>query len=310
VVAENLQIHYAEELAADGLVPTAEEYEETRDYILYQTEKADASIRRNGVIQTVIVISAMLIMFNVYSIIHKRERQMEMEKLLAEEVSRAKTSFLSNMSHEIRTPMNAIIGLDNIALQNTELSPKTREQLEKIGASAKHLLGLINDILDMSRIESGRMALKNEEFSFSELLDPISVMISGQCQDKGLTYECEIIGHVDPYYVGDAMKLRQVLINILGNAVKFTNPPGTVTLIVEQTVYPAGHMMTDTLDCDLIDERGNAKGEGISQYQYLFPLKTIQLHQGDSLHLSVHHNMKREILPGVTSVGVKLSKKE
>jgi signal transduction histidine kinase/CheY-like chemotaxis protein len=235
VVAENLQIHYAEELAADGLVPTAEEYEETRNYILYQTEKADASIRRNGVIQTVIVISAMLIMFNVYSIIHKRERQMEMEKLLAEEVSRAKTSFLSNMSHEIRTPMNAIIGLDNIALQNTELSPKTREQLEKIGASAKHLLGLINDILDMSRIESGRMALKNEEFSFSELLDPISVMISGQCQDKGLTYECEIIGHVDPYYVGDAMKLRQVLINILGNAVKFTNPPGTVTLIVEQT---------------------------------------------------------------------------
>lgn len=83
-----------------------------------------------------------------------------------------------------------------------------------------------------------------------------------------------------------------------------------LTLIVEQTVYPAGHMMTDTLDCDLIDERGNAKGEGISQYQYLFPLKTIQLHQGDSLHLSVHHNMKREILPGVTSVGVKLSKKE
>ena len=83
-----------------------------------------------------------------------------------------------------------------------------------------------------------------------------------------------------------------------------------LTLIVEQIVYPAGHMMTDTLDCDLIDERGNAKGEGISQYQYLFPLKTIQLHQGDSLHLSVHHNMKREILPGVTSVGVKLSKKE
>ena len=83
-----------------------------------------------------------------------------------------------------------------------------------------------------------------------------------------------------------------------------------LTLIVEQTVYPAGHMTTDTLDCDLIDERGNAKGEGISQYQYLFPLKIIQLHQGDSLHLSVHHNMKREILPGVTSVGVKLSKKE
>lgn len=235
VVAENLQVHYAEELLADGVIRTEQEYQETSRYILQQTEKADTSIRRNGIIQTVIVIGAMLIMFDVYSIIHKRERQMELDKLLAEEVSRAKTSFLSNMSHEIRTPMNAIIGLDNIALQNPELTPKTREQLEKIGASAKHLLSLINDILDMSRIESGRMVLKNDEFSFSDLLDPISVMISGQCQDKGLNYECQIIGHVDPYYIGDDMKLRQVLINILGNAVKFTNSPGTVTLIVEQT---------------------------------------------------------------------------
>ncbi len=78
----------------------------------------------------------------------------------SEQASRAKTSFLSNMSHEIRTPMNAIIGLDNIALRDPDLSAHTRDQLEKIGASAKHLLGIINDILDMSRIESGRMALK------------------------------------------------------------------------------------------------------------------------------------------------------
>ena len=162
----------------------------------------------------------MFIMFDVYSVIHKRERQMEMDKILAEEVSRAKTSFLSNMSHEIRTPMNAIIGLDNIALQKPDLAPKTKEQLEKIGASARHLLSLINDILDMSRIESGRMVLKNDEFSFSDLLDPLSVMISGQCQDKGLIYECQIIGHIDPYYVGDEMKLRQVLINILVSCVE------------------------------------------------------------------------------------------
>ena len=234
-VASNLQQHYAEELVADGVVRTQEEYDATHDYILWETEKADTTIRRNGIVQTIIVIISMFIMFDVYSVIHKRERQMEMDKILAEQVSRAKTSFLSNMSHEIRTPMNAIIGLDNIALQNPDLAPKTKEQLEKIGASARHLLSLINDILDMSRIESGRMVLKNDEFSFSDLLDPLSVMISGQCQDKGLIYECQIIGHIDPYYVGDEMKLRQVLINILGNAVKFTNSPGTVTLIVEQT---------------------------------------------------------------------------
>ena len=128
-------------------------------------------------------------MFDIYSHTQKRERKTEIEKALAEDASRAKTSFLSNMSHEIRTPMNAIIGLDSIALRNPNLQPQTREQLEKIGASAKHLLGLINDILDMSRIESGRMVLKSEEFSFREFLDQINIMINGQCTDKGLHYE-------------------------------------------------------------------------------------------------------------------------
>ena len=153
----------------------------------------------------------------------------------AEEANKAKTAFLSNMSHEIRTPMNAIIGLDNIALNDPDTPPKTREYLEKIGASAEHLLHLINDILDMSRIESGRMVIKNEEFSFSELLEMVNTMFSGQCADKGLEYHCHINGEVDDYYVGDKMKLRQVLINILGNAVKFTPEGGKVDLTVERT---------------------------------------------------------------------------
>ena len=94
------------------------------------------------------------------------------------------------MSHEIRTPMNAIIGLDNIALNNPDLSPKTRESLEKISASAHHLLSIINDILDMSRIESGRMMIRQEEFYFTQTLEQVNTMISGQCRDKGLNYEC------------------------------------------------------------------------------------------------------------------------
>ena len=153
----------------------------------------------------------------------------------AVKAGKAKSQFLAQMSHEIRTPMNAIIGLDNIALRDPEISGQTREKLEKIGASARHLLSLINDILDMSRIESGRMALKEDEFSFRNFLEQISVIINGQCQDKGLRFVCETIGQTDAWFVGDDLKLKQVLINILGNSVKFTDAPGTVTFTVEQT---------------------------------------------------------------------------
>ena len=195
----------------------------------------EKSMTTDLIVQTLLIAIALAIIFVIFSTMQKREKQIEIEKAMAEEVSRAKTSFLSNMSHEIRTPMNAIIGLDNIALKDPDLPPRTREQLEKIGFSARHLLGLINDILDMSRIESGRMVLKNEDFAMREFLDQINVIINGQCQDKGLEYECSIIGSIDDYYVGDDMKLKQVLINILGNSVKFTNAPGKVSFTVEQT---------------------------------------------------------------------------
>ena len=214
---------------------------EHAEFIHVELEKVDNSMHEASLIQIGLVVLSLIILLRIYNIMQKREKQVEVEKALAEESSRAKSSFLSNMSHEIRTPMNAIIGLDNIALRDPDLTPRTREHLEKIGASANHLLGLINDILDMSRIESGRMVLKIEEFSFREFLDQINIIINGQCQDKGLHYECDIIGHVSDYYYGDDMKLKQVMINILGNSVKFTNTPGSVTLIVEQLAEYEGH---------------------------------------------------------------------
>ena len=220
---------YLESSAAD-----TGDYMQIYDYLLVALKSIDKRLEVSVLIQVGLIVGALVIMFNIYSITQKRERQTEIEKAIAEEASKAKTSFLSNMSHEIRTPMNAIIGLDSIALRNPNLQPQTREQLEKIGASAKHLLGLINDILDMSRIESGRMALKDEEFSTHELLDQVNIIINGQCQDKGLHYECNIKGHLRDFYYGDNMKLKQVMINILGNSVKFTEVPGQVTLTVEE----------------------------------------------------------------------------
>ena len=152
----------------------------------------------------------------------------------AERASRAKTVFLSNMSHEIRTPMNAIIGLDNIAKKEPTASDKIKEYLDKIGVSAQHLLSIINDILDVSRIESGRISVNNEEFSLSESIEQVNTIIEGQCREKGLVYDFRIVGDVKDRYVGDTMKLKQILINLLGNAVKFTPEGGTVSFTVEK----------------------------------------------------------------------------
>lgn len=159
----------------------------------------------------------------------------------AEQANKAKTAFLSSMSHEIRTPMNAIIGLNSLALRDETLTDETREYLEKIGGSARHLLGLINDILDMSRIESGRLVIRKEEFSFSNMLEQINTMVMSQCNEKGLHYECRVTGGVSDYYIGDDMKLKQIIINILSNAIKFTDSPGSIQFTVERMAVYGDH---------------------------------------------------------------------
>ena len=158
----------------------------------------------------------------------------------AEQANAAKTTFLSNMSHEIRTPMNAIIGLDSIALKDASLSEHTRDNLVKIGQSARHLLGIINDILDMSRIESGRMTLRKAEFSFTHMFEQINTLIQSQCTAKGLDYRCSVDNNISEWYFGDVMKLKQILINILSNAIKFTEPGGSVAFTIEKSAEYEG----------------------------------------------------------------------
>lgn len=147
--------------------------------------------------------------------------------------SKAKSDFLSRMSHEIRTPMNGIIGMAAIALQQDQSQERVIDCLQKIQSSSNYLLGLINDILDMSKIESGKMKLEPFNFNIYEMLDTIGELITPQATAKNIDF-VQDIKLVHSWFVADRMRISQVLINLLGNAVKFTPAKGKVTLTVQE----------------------------------------------------------------------------
>ena len=140
----------------------------------------------------------------------------------AEAANRAKSTFLSTMSHEIRTPLNAILGYAQLMLRDPQLSADAKTNLRIIGSSGEHLLGLINDVLDMSKIEAGRSELHPVLFNLSRLLEDLTAMFRLRAESKGLQFELQFDGEDLPYIVADEGKVRQAMINLLGNAIRFT----------------------------------------------------------------------------------------
>ncbi len=212
-------------------------------------------------------------------------------KAEAEAASRAKSTFLSTMSHEIRTPMNAILGYAQLMLRDPELGPAAKTNLGIIGRSGEHLLGLINDVLDMAKIEAGRTELKPSTFNLTRLLNDLAAMFRLRAEAKALRFEMLVDGAAVSYVVSDEGKLRQALINLLGNAIKFTKR-GQVQVHV--TLEPANANLL-RLSASIEDT-----GPGISEEEqgrlfepFIQTRRGLQSQEGTGLGLAITHASMR-----------------
>ena len=220
----------------------------------------------------------------------------------AEAASRAKSTFLSNMSHDIRTPMNAIIGFTTLAVSNIDNQERVKDYLTKTLSSSRHLLALINDILDMSRIESGKLHLEETEVNLAEMLHDIKTIVSGQIYAKQLELYMDALDVADEDVYCDRTRMGQILLNLLSNAIKFTPAGGTVSVRIRQL---AGTVR----DCAQYEFRVRDNGIGMSPEfaQKIFEpfererTSTVSRIQGTGLGMAITRNIV-EMMGGTIKV--------
>ena len=225
---------YRKEHTDHGLKLTERELTDEALFLQQETEAIRSSHLSSYLVQVVLLVASLAIMFSIYSLMRRRERETDTRRLAAEQTSRAKTIFLSNMSHDIRTPMNAIIGYTNIARRDEMTLPEVRSYLDKIDSSSQHLLSLINDVLEMSRVESGKMELVASECDLTSVMGDVRDMFSEQMAEKSIAFVVDATDVRDPHVLCDARRLDRVLLNLVSNAYKFTPEGGSVTVTLSQ----------------------------------------------------------------------------
>lgn len=174
--------------------------------------------------------------------LEESHRELEQALIIAQHANLAKTTFLNNMSHDIRTPMNAIIGFTSLAASHINNVEKVKEYLKKIATSSEHLLSLINDVLDMSRIESGKVKIEEKPLHLPDLLHDIRTIVQPTISSKQLDFLIDTVDVLDEDIITDKLRLTQVILNILGNGIKFNKTRGTISLRIKQMKgAPAGY---------------------------------------------------------------------
>lgn len=179
---------------------------------------------------------------NLNKKLSEKESELQDALVVAQSANRAKTTFLNNMSHDIRTPMNAILGFTTLATTHVNDTEAVKEYLGKISKSADHLLSLINDVLDMSRIESGKVHIHEKEENLSEILHALRDIVQADVSAKHMNFFMDTVDVADEYVICDRLRLNQVLLNIISNALKYTAPGGMISVrIVQKAVKPNGY---------------------------------------------------------------------
>ena len=205
--------------------------------------------------------------------VYERTKELQIQTYAAQVAARAKGEFLAKMSHEIRTPLNAIIGMAHVAKQDAGDRDRTVHSVDEILSASKHLVGLINDVLDLSKIESGKLEIVTELFDLSLAVQEVISLITARCTEKKIIFEVALENLPDKTVViGDKLRLKQVLINLLGNAVKFTNQGGTIQLTVDADAEQSQEFSV------YFAVRDNGMGISNEQIPHLF----VAFEQGDS----------------------------